>query len=129
MPDPRKLFVGGLPKEVLDEEIQCSFIKFGFVEHVNIPKHPDGCRMGFCIITFSTQEEAEACLHANDHHIFDSKAGKDKRVQVKPWEPPSGRNPKRKQPLRGDAAPHRTGKGEKGDDRKKRSRQGKGGRT
>ena len=77
----RQVFVGGIPKEAMEDVIKEYFSKFGTVEDVDW--RLEGCNhnwgsRGFCILKFSSIEEAEFCLSKYDEHSI-----LDKWVEVK----------------------------------------------
>ena len=51
--DERKLFVGGLPKEVSQEELNEHFSQFGEIESINLKRdlNTGRCR-GFCFVIY-----------------------------------------------------------------------------
>ena len=51
--DDRKLFVGGLPQEVSEEELNEHFGQFGEIESVNLKTDPNtGRSRGFCFVVY-----------------------------------------------------------------------------
>ena len=61
----KKLYVGGLPYSVTDEELQQTFSAHGTVESARVitDKYTDSSR-GFGFVEMSTQEEAEKAIEA-----------------------------------------------------------------
>ena len=54
--DDRKLFVGGLPQEVSEEELNEHFGQFGEIESVNLKTDPNtGRSRGFCFVVYKVE--------------------------------------------------------------------------
>ena len=54
--DDRKLFVGGLPQEVSEEELNEHFGQFGEIESVNLKTDPNtGRSRGFCFVVYKVR--------------------------------------------------------------------------
>ncbi len=83
--DDRKLFVGGLPQEVSEEEITQHFAEFGEVEGVNLKTDPNtGRSRGFCFVVFKTTEGVDkACGVSEEKHTLKGKKVAVKKAQAK----------------------------------------------
>ncbi|KAJ8674299.1 hypothetical protein QAD02_005561 [Eretmocerus hayati] len=73
-----KIFVGGLPTELTDEEIKTFFAQFGNIVEVETPfDKTKNQRKGFCFITFESEQVANELLKTSKQTI------NGKEVQVK----------------------------------------------
>jgi cold-inducible RNA-binding protein len=62
----KKIYVGNIPYQVKEEDLQAFFAHYGAVENVVIVKDRDtGKVKGFAFVTFETQQQAQAALEAN----------------------------------------------------------------
>lgn len=52
-PEARKIFVGGIPRQVTEEEVNLHFSHFGLVEEVLLKRDPAGESRGFGFVTFA----------------------------------------------------------------------------
>ncbi|KAJ8534640.1 hypothetical protein K7X08_016368 [Anisodus acutangulus] len=78
----RKLFVGGLPSSLTEEEFCQYFQNYGNVTDKVIMFDPNTCRpRGFGFITFDSEDAADKVLHKNFHEL------KNKLVEVKRAQP------------------------------------------
>jgi len=70
-PEPRKLFVGGLPPDCNESTVRDYFLKFdaGLVE-ASLRTKPDGTSKCFAYITFSSEEACKACLAKKSEHYI-----------------------------------------------------------
>merc|ERR1712087_986818 len=58
--DGRKIFIGGLPFSVDDDQIRSDFGKYGEIEDVYLPKERDSGKLrGFGFVTFKDPRDAE----------------------------------------------------------------------
>lgn len=74
----RKAFVGGLPRNLPDHELQAYFQYFGPIQKCYVVKDPNtGKTRGFGFVIFGTEEGFEAALSRTDHVI------KGKEVHLK----------------------------------------------
>lgn len=65
MDNKAKLFVGGLPWSITNEELQELFAQFGeVIEAVVITDKFSGKSKGFGFVTMSSEEEAQAAIEA-----------------------------------------------------------------
>lgn len=90
----RKVFVGGLPPDIDEEEIRASFSKFGPL-FVDWPHKAESKSYfppkGYAFLLFqegnSVQSLINACIHQNDklYLYVSSPTTKDKLVQIRPW--------------------------------------------
>uniref|UniRef100_A0A1I8HVY9 RRM domain-containing protein n=2 Tax=Macrostomum lignano TaxID=282301 RepID=A0A1I8HVY9_9PLAT len=90
----RKVFVGGLPPDVDEEEIACAFRRFGSLT-VDWPHKQESQAYfppkGYCFILFhdepSVQRLMDVCIAEGDKFYWcvSSPTVKDKPVQVRPW--------------------------------------------
>ena len=66
----RKLFVGGLPKNLLDDELKAYFLKFGEVEKAYVVKNPKTSKTrGFGFVVFKKIEDFEKVMAQEVHTI------------------------------------------------------------
>ena len=87
--DGRKVFVGGIPFGVEQNDIRQDFGKFGDIEDVYLPTDREtGKLRGFGFITFGSARDAEeasqemnGCVHALGR---ETKAGKPRRCHLTP---------------------------------------------
>eukprot|EP00929_Paragymnodinium_shiwhaense_P052523 TRINITY_DN2630_c0_g3_i1.p1 TRINITY_DN2630_c0_g3~~TRINITY_DN2630_c0_g3_i1.p1 ORF type:complete len:270 (+),score=100.65 TRINITY_DN2630_c0_g3_i1:79-888(+) len=68
-----KIFVHGLTPEVDEELIKAHFSGFGEVSEVKVMNDGGSGKKGYCFVTFSSKEEAEAAIEEKDHVISDVK--------------------------------------------------------
>lgn len=72
--DDRKLFVGGLHRNVTEKEISDYCGQYGEVENVSIKYDPyTGQSRGFAFVTFADQKSIDDLLAAGDHFIASKK--------------------------------------------------------
>ena len=65
--DDRKLFVGGLPQEVSEEELNEHFGQFGEIESVNLKTDPNtGRSRGFCFVVYKDIDGREKGCNSID---------------------------------------------------------------
>ena len=77
--DDRKLFVGGLPQEVSEEELKEHFGQFGDIESVNLKTDPNtGRSRGFCFVVYEGPDGLEVALGTEATHTL---GGKTVRVE------------------------------------------------
>lgn len=75
-----KVFVGGLPWELCDSDIKDYFSQFGNVVEIEIPyDRVKQRRMGFCFITFDSEQPVDDLMGTPEHLI------NGKRVDVKKY--------------------------------------------
>merc|ERR1712156_919576 len=78
--DDKKIFIGGLQYNTTKETLMSYFQNFGTLEDVVVIKHPDTQRSrGFGFVTFSSQDEVDAC-QKNRPHTLDGKQVETKRA-------------------------------------------------
>lgn len=66
----RMLFVGGLAPEVTEELLQASFIPFGDIKSVSIPREK-GETLGYGFVEFETSDDCkEAMFNMDGNEIF-----------------------------------------------------------
>ena len=67
----RKLYVGNLPYETSDQDLQTLFAAAGTVESVNVMRDTaTGRARGFAFVEMSTDEEAQAAIrHLADYNL------------------------------------------------------------
>src|SRR3990167_3908386 len=66
----KKVFVGGLPKNFTDDELQAYFVKFGSVQRCYVAKNPiTGKTRGFGFVVFDHAASATKVLEITDHII------------------------------------------------------------
>jgi len=76
--DDRKIFVGGLPQDVNDTDIQTHFGKFGEIETVSLKiDSATGRSRGFAFVVFKNSEAVDATVAQEEHTV------KNKKVAVK----------------------------------------------
>jgi len=82
--DDRKLFVGGLGRNITDKDLRDYFSKFGEIENVSIKTDVyTGQSRGFAFILFKDAKAIDELLAAGDHYINNKKVD-PKRVTVNP---------------------------------------------
>ncbi|KAJ7534918.1 hypothetical protein O6H91_12G009900 [Diphasiastrum complanatum] len=82
-PKTKKIFVGGLPILITEDEFKNHFAKFGkVVEHQIMTYHSTGRSRGFGFITFESEQSVEDVISQGTMHEF---AGK--QVEIKKAEP------------------------------------------
>merc|ERR1719198_1819707 len=78
-----KVFVGGLPQGVMQEEIEAYFGNFGTVKHVEVKTDPmTGKSRGFCFVPFGDEASMEATISAYDSHELRGKWIEVKKATV-----------------------------------------------
>ena len=67
----KKLYVGNLPYETSDQDLQTLFASAGTVESVNVIRdNATGRARGFAFVEMSTDEEAQAAIRQlTDHNL------------------------------------------------------------
>jgi len=60
--DPRKIFVGGVPKVLEDSVVKAHFAKLGEIEAFSFPRNGRGIAMGIAFITYKAVAAATKCL-------------------------------------------------------------------
>ena len=71
---PKKVFAGGLPLEMGEEDLYKLFSSFGPVDNVKLVKGTNGCSKGYAFITYATQMLADLVLtEHSDENFFNSK--------------------------------------------------------
>ena len=88
-----KLFVGGLPNDVTDDEIRSLFEPHGDITDFAIMKDDEGNNRGFGFITFATKDMATTASTALDGHRI-----KGRRIGVRDADAPRDKKPKRDRP-------------------------------
>jgi len=88
-----KLFVGGLPNDVQDDDIRSLFEPHGDITDFAIMKDDNGNNRGFGFITFANKSMAEAAAKALDGHRI-----KGRRIGVRDADAPRDKKPKRDRP-------------------------------
>jgi RNA recognition motif-containing protein len=74
----REIFCKNIDFKLSEKEVREAFARFGTIEKLHMPTNVDGSRRGFCFVTFSTKEEAEAALVMNEEMLG------SRRLQVNP---------------------------------------------
>jgi len=81
--DDRKLFVGGLPQEAKDTDIQEYFGQFGEIENINLKTDPNtGRSRGFAFILFKDSTGIEAAT-GQEAHVVKGKKITCKKAEAK----------------------------------------------
>lgn len=70
----KKLYVGNLPYETRDEELQELFASVGTVESVNVMRDEMGRARGFGFIEMATEEEARSAIGKLNNHQLGGRA-------------------------------------------------------
>lgn len=66
----KKIFVGGLPNTISEEDVKMYFEAFGQVNEVQLIKDRETGRLrGFAFITFDDEDSADKCLQRRTHEI------------------------------------------------------------
>lgn len=74
MTEEKKLFVGGLPWRMTNEELKDMFAEFGEVTDAFIPRDREtGRSRGFGFVEFETKESAEAAIEKWDGAEYDGR--------------------------------------------------------
>lgn len=82
--DDRKLFVGGLGRNISEKELKDYFCKYGEIENVSIKTDVfTGQSRGFAFVLFKNAKSIDDLLNAGDHYIGNKKVD-PKRVTVNP---------------------------------------------
>lgn len=72
--DDKKLFVGGLGRNINEKEIREYFTQYGEIENVNIKTDPfSGQSRGFAFVQFVNAKTVDDLLAAGDHFISNKK--------------------------------------------------------
>jgi RNA recognition motif-containing protein len=70
--DPNRLFVGGLPPQITDADLERYFSRFGELTEVTLKRDPKGRPKGYGFIRFQEISSAsDVIAHKADHHIHD----------------------------------------------------------
>jgi len=69
----RKIFVGGLDYETVEETVEQYFGQWGPVAECSVKRFPDGKSRGFGFVTFSSLAAMENCFDNQPHMIDDKK--------------------------------------------------------
>ena len=79
----RKVFVGGLPNTITEQELRQYFESYGRVNEVELLKEKDSGRLrGFAFVTFDEEDCAEKCMQRRQHEIC-KKICEVKRAQAR----------------------------------------------
>jgi len=79
----KKVFVGGLPSTITEEDVRTYFESFGRVNEVQLIKDRDtGRPRGFAFLTFDEEDSADKCLQRRSHEIC-KKICEVKRAQTR----------------------------------------------
>lgn len=82
----RKVFVGGLPSTVSEQDVRDYFESFGRINEIQLIKDREtGRPRGFAFLTFDEEDSADKCLQRRTHEIC-RKMCEVKRAQAKPKE-------------------------------------------
>merc|ERR1712013_488661 len=66
----RKVFVGGLPSSITEQELRDYFESYGRVNEVELLREKDSGRLrGFAFVTFDEEDSAEKCMQRRQHEI------------------------------------------------------------
>eukprot|EP00406_Dinophysis_acuminata_P044207 CAMPEP_0179306464 /NCGR_PEP_ID=MMETSP0797-20121207/50145_1 /TAXON_ID=47934 /ORGANISM="Dinophysis acuminata, Strain DAEP01" /LENGTH=312 /DNA_ID=CAMNT_0021016129 /DNA_START=89 /DNA_END=1025 /DNA_ORIENTATION=+ len=68
-----KIFVGGLPKTITDEQVSAHFSKYGNVRDVNMKYDEKGACRGFCFVTFDAIDSAKTVLDNYENNTIEGK--------------------------------------------------------
>lgn len=80
----RKVFIGGLPHSVTDEELKIHFSTYGEIEdYVVMVDRATGKPRGFGFVTFSTEDPVDLVMAEKDNQIIKGKWIDCKRAQPK----------------------------------------------
>ena len=83
--DDRKLFVGGLPQEVSEEELNEHFGQFGEIESVNLKTDPNtGRSRGFCFVVYKVRSCYDS-IHFTCIRMIQNKSSDFSRKCSKIW--------------------------------------------
>ena len=87
-----KLYVGNLPREVTEEQLNAIAVKFGTLTSSNVARERSGESKGFAFLQFGTNEEANAAIEGLNGHEIGGRTLKvsEARNQV-PADPLGGR--------------------------------------
>jgi len=69
-----KLFIGQIPRDKTEEDIQALFAPFGEIDSINLLKDPAGVSKGCCFVKFKTREAASKAIHELGNYTFDGEA-------------------------------------------------------
>ncbi|KAH7638304.1 rna-binding squid-like protein [Dermatophagoides farinae] len=82
--EPNKIFVGGLPWDTTEYDLEYYFSHFGKVTEINIKYDPMSClTRGFCFVTFQSEETVRTILR-KPVHIIKGKIIELKRAKYRP---------------------------------------------
>ncbi|CAM6082193.1 unnamed protein product [Calypogeia fissa] len=82
-PKTKKIFVGGIPPSITDDEFKSYFTRFGHVvEHQIMQDHSTGRSRGFGFVTFDSEQTVEDILAQGKMHELGGK-----QVEIKKAEP------------------------------------------
>lgn len=88
----KKFFLGGLNLETTEESLSAYFSQWGTITDCIVMRFPDTEKSrGFGFLTYSTQEEADACFEANPHTLDGT------NIEVKRAQPKGGRGNERRE--------------------------------
>lgn len=80
--DDRKLFVGGIGRNITDKELGEYFGKYGEVESITIKNDPfTGQSRGFAFVVFSNSKTIDDLLAVGDHYIGNKKVDPKKVIK------------------------------------------------
>lgn len=66
----RKIFVGGLPSSITEQELQNYFEQYGRVNEIELLRDRETSRLrGFAFVTFEDEDSADKCLQRRSHEI------------------------------------------------------------
>jgi len=79
----RKVFVGGLPSSVTDDDLRSYFERYGRVSEVELLRDRETNRLrGFAFVTFDDEDSADKCIQRRSHEIC-KKICEVKRAQTR----------------------------------------------
>jgi len=79
----RKIFVGGLPSSITEEDLRHYFESYGRVNEVELLRDRDTSRLrGFAFVTFDEEDSADKCIQRRSHEIC-KKLCEVKRAQTR----------------------------------------------
>ena len=79
----RKIFVGGLPSTITEEELRKYFERYGRVNEIELLRDRDSNRLrGFAFVTFDDEDSADKCIQKRSHEIC-KKICEVKRAQTR----------------------------------------------
>lgn len=79
----RKIFVGGLPSSITEDELRQHFDQYGRVNEIELLRDRETSRLrGFAFVTFDDEDSADKCIQRRSHEIC-KKICEVKRAQTR----------------------------------------------